>query len=70
MSLLWVVLTLPLSQVIATGISNLWFDGDMTSTVTFFQVLIQVFPLLVAFSILAWGWVKTVEERETGVSTV
>jgi hypothetical protein len=42
----------------------------MQLTVTFIQVFIEAFPLLVALFTIAWGWVRTVEERETGYSHV
>jgi len=70
MGLLWIVLTLPVSNMIATGIANNWFASDMQSTITFIQVLIEALPILIGLCVMAWGWVRTVEERETGLSTV
>jgi hypothetical protein len=68
--LMWIILTLPLSQLIATGLANGWFDADMLLTVTFFNLFIPAFCLIVGLGVTAWGWVRTVEERETGFSTV
>jgi hypothetical protein len=70
LGILWIILTLPASTLIAKGIAEGWFDTDMVNTVLFFQVLIEALPLLVGFCVIAWGWVRTVEERETGFSTV
>jgi len=56
--------------MIATGIANNWFASDMQSTITFIQVLIEALPILIGLCVMAWGWVRTVEERETGLSTV
>jgi hypothetical protein len=67
---LWIVLTLPVSSMIATGIAKGWFATDMQLTVTFIQILIEALPILIGLCVMAWGWVRTVEERETGISTV
>ena len=69
LGLLWIVLTLPVSAMLASQIA-IALDSDFQATVLFFQVLIELLPLLIGFSVMAWGWVRTVEERETGVSTV
>jgi len=69
LGLLWIVLTLPVSAMLASQIA-IALDSDFQATVLFFQVLIELLPLLIGFSVIAWGWVRTVEERETGVSTV
>ena len=70
LSLLWIVLTLPVSSALASVIAQNLFDTDMLLTVQFIQVFIEAFPLLVAVFVMAWGWVRTVEERETGYSHV
>jgi hypothetical protein len=44
-------------------------ESDIASVVTFIRIFISVLPLLAGFGVIAWGWVKTVEERETGFSS-
>lgn len=67
--LFWIAATAPVSSIIAQGIASAWFDSDMLGTVLFIQVFILLSPLLFGLSVTAWGWVKTVEERETGFSS-
>lgn len=67
---LWIVFTAPLSSVIEKGIAGLWFDDDILGTVIFLRVMAQVLPLLAGLSFMIYGWVSTVEERETGVSSI
>jgi len=69
LGILWIVLTLPLSAMLASTVAS-GLGTEYQSTVLFFQVLITALPLLIGLSVMAWGWVRTVEERETGFSTV
>lgn len=66
LGLLWIVLTAPISQLIA---QNLIQDSDMLGTVQFLSVFFGIFCLLAGIGVIAWGWVKTVEEREYGFTT-
>jgi uncharacterized membrane protein len=66
----WLVCTAPVSDIIRLYDSWTGIDADIVSTVTFIRIFISVLPLLFGFSVMAWGWVKTVEERETGFSTI
>ena len=64
----WIAATAPVSSLTAMFL-GLPLDSDIMGTVFFFDVLIKVLPLLIGLSVTAWGWVKTVEERETGFSS-
>jgi hypothetical protein len=68
--LFWLAATAPVSSIIALYEGQSGLESDIVSTVTFIRIFISVLPLMVGFGVIAWGWVKTVEERETGFSTV
>jgi len=69
LGIFWSVLTLPVSAMLASNIA-VGLGTEYQGTVLFLQVLITILPLLIGVSVVAWGWVRTVEERETGFSSV
>jgi len=66
--LFWVAATAPVSSLTALYQGQA-LDSDIMGTVLFIQTFISVLPLLIGLGVIAWGWVKTVEERETGFSS-
>jgi hypothetical protein len=64
--LFWMALTAPISQLTALYQGQTSIDSDIMGTVVFIQTFISILPLLCGFGVIAWGWVKTVEEREYG----
>ena len=68
-SFFWLVATAPVSSLIQLYEGQA-LDADIMGTVLFIQVFISVLPLLIGLGVIAWGWVKTVEEREYGFSTI
>jgi hypothetical protein len=64
----WLVATAPVSSLIQLY-EGQSLDADIVGTMTFINVFISVLPLLVGLGVIAWGWVKTVEERETGFAS-
>lgn len=67
-SFFWLAATAPVSSLTALY-QGQTLDADIMGTVLFIQTFISVLPLLIGLSVMAWGWVKTVEERETGFSS-
>ena len=66
--LFWLAATAPVSSIIALY-EGQTLESDIASVVTFIRIFISVLPLLVGLGVIAWGWVRTVEERETGFSS-
>ena len=66
--LFWIAATAPVSSLTALLLGQT-LDSDLMGTVFFIDVFIKVLPLLIGLSVTAWGWVKTVEEREYGFSS-
>jgi hypothetical protein len=64
---LWIVLTLPVAVSIANLESSGMISTDASNTVTFLKIFPAVLTIFIGFSIMAWGWIKAVEEREYGV---
>jgi hypothetical protein len=70
LGLFWLVATAPVSSIIALYDKGaITVESDITGTVVFIRIFISVLPLLIGLGVTAWGWVKTVEERETGFSS-
>jgi len=63
---LWIVLTLPVAVSIATLEATGTYSTDASSTIYFLKVFPGVLTLFIGLSIMAWGWNKSVEEREFG----
>ncbi len=68
LGLFWLAATAPVSSLTALYQGQA-LDADIMGTVLFIQVFISVLPLLIGLGVIAWGWVRTVEERETGFSS-
>lgn len=68
--LFWIVFTLPASSAIEAfgGVSS--FAADAQGTVTFITLFIGAMPIIVGLFIIAWSYTRTIEERETGVSSL
>jgi hypothetical protein len=68
--LFWIVFTLPTSSTITSmgGVSA--FASDAQATVTFIDIFIGAMPIIAGIIVMAWGFTRTIEERETGVSSV
>jgi hypothetical protein len=64
----WLVATAPVSSLIQLY-EGQTLDADITATMTFIRVFISVLPLLCGVGVMIAGWVRTVEERETGFSS-
>ena len=64
----WLAATAPVSSLTALY-QGQTLDSDIAGTVLFIQTFISVLPLLFGSSVIVWGWVRTVEERETGYSS-
>lgn len=66
----WIVFTMPASAIIDEfgGVSG--FASDAQVTVTFIQWAIGGIPIISGILLLAWGFLRTIDERETGVETL
>lgn len=69
LSVLWLVLTLPVSAIIQSFTDNGVLSSDAQPTIDFLNLIIAAFGLIAGLSIMAWGFVKSVEEREYGFYT-
>lgn len=65
--LFWIVFTYPYSATIASGMT---FRSDATNTILFFNLMIGGIPIIVGLVGLAWSFTRTIEERETGISSL
>ncbi len=65
---LWVVLTLPVALSIQALENTGALSTDGSSTIYFLKVFPGVLTILIGLSVMAWGWNKSVEEREFGVA--
>jgi membrane protease YdiL (CAAX protease family) len=66
----WLVATAPVTNLIGLYTDAGGLDADIVGTMTFIDTFIKVLPLLVGLGVIAWGWVRTVEERETGFTSL
>lgn len=68
--LFWIVFTLPVSQTIEAfgGVSG--FATDAQGTVTFITIFIGAMPIIAGLIVIAWSYTRTIEERETGISSL
>ncbi len=46
------------------------YAADAQTTVSFMNASITAIPIVVGIVVLAWGIVRAIEERETGVATL
>ena len=67
--LFWLVCTAPVFGILRLYDSPTGIDSDILGTALFIRIFISVSPLLAGLGVMAWGWVRTVEERETGFSS-
>lgn len=64
-----IILTLPVQVMIEAMTDAGTLSSDASSTVYFYQMGFSIIAVLVGLGIIAWGWIKSVEEREFGFST-
>lgn len=64
--LFWMIFTYPVS--ILTDTIGLTFRDDAALTVSGIKVFVGAMPILVGIWLLAWGFTRTTQERETGIS--
>ncbi len=69
LSILWLVFTLPVSAIIQKFTEQGVLSSDAQPTVDFLNLIISAFGLIAGLSIMVWGFVKSVEEREYGFYT-
>ena len=66
LSLLWMVLTFPVSSIIQNFEENNVLSSDAQPTIDFLNLMVVAFGLIAGLSIMVWGFIKSVEEREYG----
>ncbi len=66
LGLVWMVATLPASYMIEELQISYGFSASASTTMYGLQLFISALPVLIGFGIMAWGFIKNVEERETG----
>lgn len=66
--LFWIVFTLPVSTV--TDTLGLTYRDDAALTISFIKTFVGAIPILTGIWVVAWGFTRTIEERETGISTL
>jgi hypothetical protein len=69
LSLFWLVLTLPVSAIIEKFTEQGVLSSDAQPTIDYLHLMIGAFGLIAGLSIMVWGFVKSVEEREYGFYT-
>lgn len=68
--LFWIVFTMPTSTIINDLGGTSSFNTDAQPTVTFITVFIGAMPIIAGIITMAWGFTRTIEERETGIATL
>ncbi len=66
--LFWIVMTMPVSTV--TTSLGLTFRDDAANTVSFIDFFIGAMPIAAGVICVGWGFTRTIEERETGISSL
>jgi hypothetical protein len=66
LGLVWMVATLPASSVIEEMQISYGYSSRAALSIYAQQLFISALPLLIGFGVMAWGFLKNVEERETG----
>jgi|GEM_PF-5869853 len=66
--LLWIGFTLPASSMINENMHL--YQGTAQTIVRYMTTYINVIPVLIGIGLIAWGFVKSVEERELGYTTI
>jgi uncharacterized membrane protein len=66
LGLVWMVATLPATELLDEMTITYGFSADAAQTVFALRLFISALPLIIGFGVMAWGFVKNVEEREIG----
>ncbi len=66
LGLFWMVATLPSSELIDQMTDSYGFNARAAQTIYALRLFISGLPLIIGFGVMAWGFVKNVEEREVG----
>lgn len=64
----WLVMTLPALKAIATVENTGVLSDNASSTIYFLKIFPTVILIIAGISVMIWGWNRSVEEREFGIS--
>lgn len=66
--LFWAILTMPAALLIAEN--SALYTGTAATVVSYMMVFLNCLPILVGLGLIIWGYIKSVEAREFGFSTI
>jgi hypothetical protein len=68
LGIFWVALTMPMAMIISESV--IVYSGTATTVIKFMTLFIDCLPIFIGLGLIAWGFVKSVEERELGYTTI
>lgn len=70
LGLVFMVATLPASTIMEEMQDSYGFSSRGSSSLFAQKIFIYALPIILGFGVMAWGFLKNVEERETGYANL